>query len=330
MNKIEIYQTKDKHARVEVRFDGDTVWLTQKNMADLFQTTPQNITIHLKKMYKSGELQEVGTCKEYLQVQIEGKRRVERNQQVYNLDAILSVGYRINSKRGTQFRQWATQRLKEHLVKGYTLNEKRLQQVQQNMQQLQQAIKLIQQSGDSRQLSVTEAKGLLEIITNYTQSFILLNQFDSNNLPDEKLNENITYEIEYNEAIKAIGELKKQLIKKKEASGLFGNERDRGFESLLNSVVQTFAGEYLYKSIEKQAAHLLYFVIKNHPFTDGNKRIGAFIFVWFLEKNKHRFKRSGELKINDNALVALALLVAQSNPDDKEIMIKLVINLIRS
>jgi death-on-curing family protein len=198
------------------------------------------------------------------------------------------------------------------------------------MQQLEQAVKLIQQSGGTTELSATEVKGLLEIITNYTHSFILLNQFDSNNLPDEKLNENITYEIEYKEAIKAITELKKQLVKKKEASALFGNERDRGFESALNSVVQTFDGEYLYKSIEEQAAHLLYFVIKNHPFTDGNKRIGAFLFVWFLEKNKHRFKKSGELKINDNALVALALLVAQSNPDDKEIMIKLVMNLIRS
>jgi death-on-curing family protein len=248
----------------------------------------------------------------------------------YNLDVIISVGYRVKSKRGTQFRQWATLRLKEFLTKGYVLNEKKLQQVLQNMQQLEQAVKLIQQSGSTNELSATEAKGLLDIITNYTQSFILLNQFDSNKLPEEKLNENITYEIAYSEALKAITELKKQLMKKKEASALFGNERDRGFESTLNSVVQTFGGEYLYKSIEEQAAHLLYFVIKNHPFTDGNKRIGAFLFVWFLEKNKHRFKKTGELKINDNALVALALLVAQSNPDDKELMIKLVMNLIRN
>ena len=198
------------------------------------------------------------------------------------------------------------------------------------MQELQQAVKLIQQSGNSDALSTSEAKGLLGIITNYTNSFILLNQFDSDSFPDKKLNENITYGIVYNEAIKAIAELKKQLIKKKEASALFGNERDEAFGGILNSVVQTFGGEYLYKSIEEQAAHLLYFVIKNHPFTDGNKRIGAFLFVWFLEKNKHRFKKSGEVKINDNALVALALLMAQSNPDDKELMVKLVVNLIRS
>ncbi|MBL7742575.1 MAG: virulence protein RhuM/Fic/DOC family protein [Chitinophagaceae bacterium] len=330
MNQIEIYQTKDKQTEIEVNFEEDTVWLNQSQMVELFSSSKQNISHHIRQIYKEGELKRKATVKKYLTVQKEANRMVSREVEAYNLDVIISVGYRVKSKRGTQFRQWATQRLKDHLVNGYTLNEKRLQQMQQNVEELKRAVNLIGQSGNTEQLSATEAKGLLEIITSYTQSFILLNQFDSNNLPDKKLNENITYEIEYGEAVKAIEELKKQLIKKKEASGLFGNERDRGFESLLNSVVQTFGGEYLYKSIEEQAAHLLYFVIKNHPFTDGNKRIGAFLFVWFLEKNKHRFKRSGELKINDNALVALALLVAQSNPDDKEIMIKLVINLIRS
>lgn len=323
MNQVEIYQTKDKQTQIEVIFEEDTVWLTQQQMAALFGQTKQNVSLHINNCYKEKELSKKATVKKSLTVQKEGNRVISRKIEYYDLDVIISIGYRVKSKRGTQFRQWATQRLKEHLVKGYTINEKRLAQ-------LEQTVKLIQLTGQTTELSATEAKGLLEIITNYTQSFILLNQFDSNNLPEEKLNENITYIIEYNEALKAIVELKKQLIKKKEASGFFGNERDRGFESLLNSVVQTFGGEYLYKSIEEQAAHLLYFVIKNHPFTDGNKRIGAFLFVWFLEKNKHRFKKSGELKINDNALVALALLIAQSNPDDKEIMIKLVINLIRS
>jgi death-on-curing family protein len=330
MNQIEIYQTKDKQTQVEVRFEEDTVWLNQTQMVDLFVSSKQNISHHIRQIYKEGELKRRATVKKYLTVQKEANRMISREIEVYNLDVIISVGYRIKSKRGTQFRIWATEKIKNFLVKGYTLNEKRLQQVVQNMQQLEQAVKLIQQSGSSGELSATETKGLLEIITNYTQSFILLNQFDSNNLPDKKLNEKITYEIEYNEAVKVIAELKKQLMNRKEASGLFGNERDNGFESTLNSVVQTFGGEYLYKSIEEQAAHLLYFVIKNHPFTDGNKRIGAFLFVWFLEKNKHRFKKSGEVKINDNALVALALLVAQSNPDDKEIMVKLVVNLIRS
>jgi len=302
-----------------VMLEQETVWLTQKQITELFDRERTVITKHIGNIFKEKELEEKSVCAKFAHTAGDGKTY---ETQYYNLDVIISVGYRVKSKRGTQFRQWATQRLKEHLVKGYTINEKRLAD-------LEQTIKLVRQTGQAKELSATEAKGLLDIITNYTQSFILLNQFDSNSLPEAKLNENITYEIEYNEAVKAIAELKKQLIKKKEASALFGNERDGAFGGILNSVVQTFGGEYLYKSIEAQAAHLLYFVIKNHPFTDGNKRIGAFLFVWFLEKNRHRFKQSGELKINDNALVALALLVAQSNPDDKDLMISLVINLIK-
>ena len=327
MNQVEIYQTRDKQAQVEVKFEEDTVWLTQKQMAALFDKNLMTINGHIGNIFKEKELDKKSDIRKSLITAKDGKKY---ETLVYNLDVIISVGYRVKSKRGTQFRQWATQRLKDHLVKGYTLNEKRLQQVVQNMQQLEQAVKLIQQSGNSGQLSETETKGLLEIITSYTQSFILLNRFDSNTLTEEKLDENITYEIQFDAAIAAIEELKKQLVKKKEASSLFGKRKDESFAGILNTVVQTFGGEYLYKSIEEQAAHLLYFVIKNHPFTDGNKRIGAFLFVWFLEKNKHRFKKTGELKINDNALVALALLVAQSNPDDKEIMIKLLMNLIRS
>lgn len=331
MSQIEIYKVGDKKTLIEVKFEEETVWLNQQQMADLFGQTKQNVSLHIKNCYKEKELFKNSTVKDYLTVQKEGNRLISRKIEYYNLDVIISIGYRVKSKQGTRFRQWATQRLKDHLInKDNKLDEKRLQLMFQNMQTLKLANNLIQQFGNFDQLSEIEAKGLLKIITNYTESFILLNQFDSNSLPDTKLNENITYEIEYSEAVNAITELKKQLIKKKEASALFGNERDGAFASTLISVVQTFGGEYLYKSIEEQAAHLLYFIIKNHPFTDGNKRIGAFLFVWFLEKNKHRFKKSGEVKINDNALVALALLVAQSNPDDKEIMVKLVVNLIRS
>lgn len=325
-----IYQTSDHQTQIEVRFEDDTVWLSQQQMAQLFKQTKQNISLHINNLYKEKELFKKVTVKKSLTVQKEGKRRVTRNVEFYNLDVIISVGYRVRSIRGTQFRQWATQRLREHFLKGYTLNEKRLQQLSQNITELEQAVRLIQQSGENEQLQLSEAKGLLQIISNYTHSFILLNQFDSNNLAEEKLNENITYEIEYSDAINAIDKLKKQLLKKKEASALFGNQKDESFAGILNSIVQTFDGNYLYSSIEEQAAHLLYFVIKNHPFTDGNKRIGAFLFIWFLEKNKHRFKKNGEVKINDNGLTALALLTAQSNPDDKELMIKLIINLINS
>jgi len=319
-NQIEIYTSADG-IEVNLLLDSETVWATQRQMAELFQTTPQNITLHLKKLFSEGEITEEATCKEYLQVQKEGKRHIKRNQIVYNLDAILSVGYRVNSKRGTQFRQWATQRLKDYLVQGYAINQKRLEE-------LGKMVELIEQSGKAETLQLPEAKGLLDILSHYTRSFVLLNQYDSHNLQTGQLNPNITYEIQYNKAKTAITELKKQLIAKNEATELFGNEKDESFKSSLQSIVQTFGGQYLYPSIEEQAAHLLYFVIKNHSFSDGNKRIGAFLFVWFLEKNKHRFKQSGELKINDNGLTAIALLVAQSPPEEKDLMVKLIINLI--
>ncbi len=324
MNEIEIYQSGDG-VQIEIKFDGDTVWATQKQIAEIFQTTPQNITLHLKKVYSEGEIEQNSTCKEYLQVQKEGKRDVERKQLFYNLDAILSVGYRVNSKRGTQFRQWATQHLKDYLVKGYAINQKHLAE---NLHHLEQAVKLIQSSGNDDTLKLNEAKGLLTILSQYTQSFILLNQYDSHSLQAQYLDDNITYLIEHESAFAAITELKKQLIAVREATELFGNPKDDSFKGILGTIVQTFGGQYLYPTIEEQAANLLYFIIKNHPFSDGNKRIGAFIFVWFLEKNKHRFKKNGELKINDNALVALALLVAQSDPAEKELMVQLIINLI--
>ena len=317
MNDITIYQTTDNQTSVEVQFDGNTVWLNQSQIALLFQRDRSVLTKHINNVFKEGELDEKSN------VQKMHIANSDKPVTYYNLDVIISVGYRVKSQRGTQFRQWATQRLKDYLVQGYALNQKRLDQ-------LQQVVQLISQNGNADGLQLHEAKGMLQIITNYTRSFILLNQYDSNSLAANNLNENITYEIEYQEAFEAITELKRQLMVAKEASELFGNPKDDGFESILDSIVQTFGGQYLYPSIEEQAAHLLYFIIKNHPFSDGNKRIGAFMFVWFLEKNKHRFKNNGELKINDNALVALALLVAQSNPAEKDLMVKLIINLINS
>lgn len=324
MNEIVIYQTPDNQTQVEVQFEGETFWLTQEQIGQLFERDRTVITKHIRNIFKEGELDEQVVCANFAHTTkhgaIEGKTQ-EKNVKYYNLDAILSVGYRVNSKRGTQFRQWATQRLKEYLVKGYAINQKRLDE-------LGKMVRLIEQSGKSETLQLQEAKGLLEILSHYTKSFVLLNQYDSHSVQIGKLSENITYEIQYNEAKAAIAELKKQLIAKKEATELFGNEKDESFKSSLQSIVQTFGGQYLYPSIEEQAAHLLYFVIKNHSFTDGNKRIGAFLFIWFLEKNKHRFKKSGELKINDNGLTAIALLVAQSKPEEKEIIVQLIISLI--
>jgi len=319
--KIILYQSPDTGFEVQVRLDQETVWLSQKLMAELFDKDSDTIGLHIKNIYGEGELLEAATTEFFSVVQQEGNRQVSRNIKFYNLDAIISVGYRVNSKRGTQFRQWATQRLKDYLVQGYAINQRRLAE-------LQRVVEIIENTRSSDDLHLSETKGLLDILHGYTRSFVLLNQYDSHSLPDTPLDENITYEIEYVAAKAAIVELKATLIRKKEATELFGNEKDNSFHGILGAIVQTFGGQYLYPSVEAQAAHLLYFVIKNHPFSDGNKRVGAFLFVWFLEKNKYLLKKSGELKINDNALVAIALMVAQSDPADKEIMIQLIIHLI--
>jgi death-on-curing family protein len=300
-----------------VQFENDTVWLSQSQITQLFQRDRTVITKHINNVFSEGELDEKSNVQK-MHIAFSDKPVA-----LYSLDVIISVGYRVKSPQGTQFRQWATQKLKDLLIKGYSINTKRLEQ-------LQQVVEVIQRSGSTENLQLSEAKGLLEILGNYTQSFIVLNQYDSHTLQLGALNENISYEIQFEEAISAIVELKRQLMAKKEATDLFGNQKDDSFRGILGNVVQSFGGQYLYPSIEEQAANLLYFVIKNHPFSDGNKRIGAFLFVWFLEKNKHRFKKNGEVKINDNGLVALALLVAQSDPAEKELMIKLVINLINN
>ena len=320
MSKIEIYINKNNQTQIKVNFDGDTVWLSLNQISEVFGRDKSVISRHLSKIYKDKELDQNSTVAKNATVQLEGQREVEREIEYFNLDAILAVGYRVNSKQGTEFRKWATKILNEHLTKGFTTNQKRLDQ-------LQKTIELIASNKDTNNLD--EAKGLLEIIKNYNKSFILLNQFDSNSLKIEKLNENITYEIKFEEALKAIEELKSQLMRKKEATELFGNRKDNGFQGILGNILQSFGDEYLYKSVEEQAANLLYFIIKNHSFVDGNKRIGAFMFIWFLEKNKHALKKSGELKINDNALTALALLIANSNPSEKALMVSLVINLIK-
>jgi death-on-curing family protein len=317
-NKIEIYLAKNG-VEIAVKIEQETVWLDAHLIARLFNVNRPAIVKHIQNIYKSNELGEGSTCSILEQVASDGRMR---KMNLYNLDVIISVGYRVNSREATQFRQWATQRLKDYLVKGYVINQKRLDE-------LGKMVQFIEQSGKTETLQLQEAKGLLDILSHYTKSFVLLNQYDSHSLQTAYLNENITYEIQYDEAIAAIAELKKQLMAKNEATDLFGKEKDGGFKSSLQSIVQTFGGQYLYPSIEEQAAQLLYFVIKNHAFNDGNKRIGAFMFVWFLEKNKHRFKQSGELKINDNALTAIALLVAQSAPEDKELMTQLIINLIK-
>lgn len=326
--QILIYQTDDGSFQTDVQLQGETVWLTQKQMSDLFDTSTDNIGLHLKNIYAEGELPEEATTEDYSVVRTEGARKVKRLIKHYNLDAIISVGYRVNSRKGTQFRVWANQILKEYLLQGYALNEVRLKQQLESIEKLKKGLALIQRA-QIESLEQDEAKGLLTVLTEYTHSFILLNQFDTGQFPKGGLSKGLTEEINIEEATNAVNRLKEKLMIQNEATDLFGKPKDDSFAGILGNIVQSFNGEYLYSSIEEQAAHLLYFIIKNHPFVDGNKRIGALIFIWFLQKNKRHLKNNGETKINDNALVALALLIAQSQSDQKDIMIDLIINLIK-
>jgi len=323
-NQLLIYE--NEAGAIEVQLAEDTVWLNLQQLADLFGRDKSVISRHLGNVFKTNELQRTSVVAKNATTAADGKTyQVE----YFNLDVIISVGYRVNSLNATRFRKWATARLKEHLVQGYSLNEKRLEQHRDQLKKLEQTLTLFQQN-TIEQANLPEAKGLVNVISDYARTFVMLNQFDSERLPTTDFDENIRYEITYPEARSAIDALQQDLMAKGEATDLVGNEKDDSFAGILGSVVQSFAGKYLYPSIEEQAAHLLYFVIKNHPFSDGNKRIGAFLFIWFLQRNQHHLKKSGELKINDNALAAIALLVAQSDPAQKALMVHLIMNLIRS
>jgi len=325
---IVIYQSADGSIATEVRLEGETVWLSQEQISQLFGRERSVITKHLRNVFAEGELDADAVCAKFAHTASDGKTyQVEH----YNLDIIISVGYRVKSLEGTRFRQWANRVLKNYLVQGYALNTQRLQVQQEHIKQLERTLTLFQQNL-IEQASLPEARGLVSVITGYARTFVLLNQFDSERLPLGDFATSIRYEIQPAEAVEAIAALKTDLIDKGEASELFGNQKDDSFAGILGNIVQSFGGEFLYPSIEEQAAHLhlLYFVIKNHPFSDGNKRIGAFLFIWFLQRNQHHLKIDGEMKINDNALAAIALLVAQSDPAQKQLMIHLIMNLIRS
>ncbi len=291
-------------------------------MVTLFQRDQSVISRHIRSVFSDGELLEESNMQKL------HNAFSDKPVTVYSLDVIISIGYRVKSPEGTRFRIWANRVLKDHLVQGYTLNQQRLRQQQENICQLERTLSLFQQNL-IEQASLPEARGLVNVIAGYARTFVLLNQFDSERLPLGDFATTIHYEIREDEALAGISALKADMLARGEASELFGNQKDDSFAGILGNILQSFSGEYLYRSIEEQAAHLLYFVIKNHPFSDGNKRIGAFLFIWFLQRNRHHLKSDGELKINDNALAAIALLIAQSDPAQKQLMIHLVMNLVR-
>ena len=325
MNEIEIYKSPDNKIELQVSLENETVWLSQKQMSELFDKDTDTIGLHLKNIYAEQELTEKSTTEFFSVVQTEGKRKVTRSIKYFNLDAIISVGYRVNSKRGTQFRQWATQRLKDYLVKGYAINEKRLAEAENRFNELKQALQLFDKVVKTKAISGSEAQGLLKVLNDFTAALDILDKYDHQTLKIKRSKSKEVFRISYKEAVKAIEGLKNKFG----GSALFGNEKDRSFKGSLNGIYQTFDGKDLYPSVEEKAAHLLYFVVKNHSFTDGNKRIAAFLFVWFLERNNLLYHQ-GKKVIDDNALVALTLMIAESNPDDMNMMIKVIANLINN
>ncbi|MEK9168433.1 MAG: virulence protein RhuM/Fic/DOC family protein [Patescibacteria group bacterium] len=321
--EIVIYKTAKNEVRLDVRLEAETVWLTQKQMAFLFDKDIRTVNEHAKNIFIEGELKEKSVIRNFRITASDGKKY---DTNFYNLDVIISIGYRIKSRRGTQFRIWATKTLKNHLIKGYTINEKRLLEARGKFRELQTTIAFLREKSKKELLRGQEGE-ILGLLANYAKTLTLLEEYDKGKLKDEK-GARTKFILTYENCLRVVGDLKKELIIKKEAGDLFGALRDNSFEGIIKGLYQSFGGKELYSSIEDKASHILYLIIKDHPFSDGNKRSGAFLFVYFLDKTNYLHRENGEKKINDNALTALALLIAESDPKEKEVMIKIIKNLI--
>ncbi len=318
--EIIIYESQDGHTAIDVKLEEGTVWLRQDQIGQLFDRDRSVITRHINNVFKENELDKKSN------VQNLHIANSDKPVSFYSLDVIISVGYRVKSQNGIRFRIWANQVLKDYLVKGYAINEQRLKEQKEQLEQLKQTVKLLGNVLEAQPLSSDEATGLLKIITDYTYALDVLDQYDHQTLELGATTSKELYHITYEEAIRVIQGLRDKFG----GSSLFGNEKDESFRGSLAAVYQTFNGQYLYPSVEEKAANLLYFVTKNHSFSDGNKRIAAFLFVWFLEKNGILYKANGQRRIADNALVALTLMIAESKPEEKEMIVKVVVNLINA
>ena len=319
MNQIAIYQSEG--GAVDVRLDSDTVWLSLQQMAELFGRDKSVISRHLRNVFNEGELERPSVVAKNATTAADGKTyKVE----FFNLDAILSVGYRVNSREGTRFRQWATRLLRQHLTQGYTLNRQRLEA---NAAELEAALELVRKAAQTPELSADTGRGLVDIVTRYAQTFLWLQRYDEGLLADPHTQPGGTLPT-LTQAREALAQLKADLMRRGEATDLFARDRADGLAALLGNLDQTVFGEPAYPSVETKAAHLLYFVIKNHPFADGNKRSGAFLFVDFLHRNGRLLNAQGQPVINDVGLAALALLVAESDPTQKDVLIRLIVNML--
>ncbi len=316
-DELVLFKSSNSGTEFQIILDGknDTVWVTEQQLTELFGKARRTIGEHIRNIYKEGELDQKSTWRNFRQVQKEGERDISRTISVFNLDVVISVGYRVKSSVGVEFRRWATQRLKDYLIKGYTVNQERLSQLQQSFQ-------LIREAALSDDFSKSQVKEIIDVLADYALGLDILDGYDKQNLEMGMVQPNSIFQISYQEAKVAIEELRIKFG----GSLLFGNEKDDSFKSSISTINQTFDSKELYPSIEEKAAHLLYFVVKNHSFTDGNKRIAAWLFVWYLAKNNYLLNSKGIPKVANNALAAITLMVALSKPEEKDLMILVIVN----
>ena len=321
-NSIEIYSSQDGSIQLKVKLENDTVWLTQSQMAELFGVDRTSIVRHIRNIYKSEELDQNSTCAKNAQVRTEGHRSILREIPYYNLDMIISVGYRVNSKNATSFRRWATSVLKQYLIKGYVIN----QQIKlDRYNELKDVVRLMSRTvGLQEKVTSEEYGGLFNVISDYVYALDTLDHYDYQSLSIQKTTKEEPFRVTYDNAMEVINALKEKFG----GSQWFANEKDDSFKSSIGQIYQTFGGEDLYPSVEEKAAMLLYLVVKNHSFSDGNKRIAAMLFLWFLNNNHVLYAEDGHKRIADNTLVALTLMIAESRTEEKDVMVKVVVNLI--
>ena len=321
--EIVIYTSADGKISLDTKLENETIWLTQDMMAKLFETTPQNITMHIKNIYEDEELEQNSTCKDFLQVRNEGKRTVSRKLTHYNLDMILSVGYRIKSKTAVQFRKWATNILKEYLIKGYAINQKALKEQQEKLTSLRQIIELLNRSMENQIETVEQAQNVSKILHQYVTGLNLLDDFDHKRLDTQGITKRKAIQISVDEFLDVIDKMKGDF-----ASDVFAQPKDESFNSSVNQIYQTFGSNELYPTLEEKAATLLYLIVKNHSFLDGNKRIGASCFLYFMDKNGLLYDDLGCTIIDDATLFALTLLIAESKPEEMDTIKKVTISIL--
>ena len=320
-NKIIIYKTKNGQTQLKVAFDQKTVWLSQGQMTELFQTSKQNISLHINNIFNEKELIKKSVVKECLTTASDGK---QYSTNFYNLDVIISVGYRVKSIQGTQFRIWATNILRKHLVDGYTINKQRIKEVESKYLELQKTINMLASNVKTSNLVSEEAKGILQVIGRYSKALDILDRYDHQNLEAPKGKKKEIFKITYENAEEIIAVIQSEF----KESSLVGREYKDSFKSVLKDIYQTFDGKELYSAVEEKAANILYLITKNHCFVDGNKRIAASVFVLYLQNNNILFDKSGLRRIDDNALVALTLMIAISKPQEKDTIVKIISNLL--